>query len=222
VQRLDPLDRQQVRADAADAASHRVDHAAEVLHVRLAGRVVQERRALGQHRRHDEVLGRGHARLVQQNALRLEALRGLEEIGAAGTDRGPEPPEAVEMGVDAAAPDHVAARRIELGAAAARQQRPGEEDRGADLAAQRFAQVRALDAPRADAHSPPLAVQLDLSAQLGEQIDHGAHIRDQRQVAEHHRLGGQQARGQHGQRGVLVARHAVHAADGPAAFNDKS
>ena len=128
MQRPDSLDRQQVRTDAADAPPHRIDHATEILHMRLAGRVVQERRTLGQRRRHDQIFGCGHARLIHQDTLSLKTLCGLEEIGAAGADRDPEPPQAIEMGIDAATSDHIATRRIELGGTATRQQRPGEKD----------------------------------------------------------------------------------------------
>jgi len=57
---------------------------------------------------------------------------------------------------------------------------------------------------------------------VGQQFQHGAHIGDQRQIAQDDGLGGQQTGGQHRQRGILVAGRAVDTAHRPAAFNDKS
>ena len=64
--------------------AHRDEQPAEILHVRLAGRVVDRRHALGQRGRHERVLGGRDRGLVEVELLALEAARRAEAIGAVG------------------------------------------------------------------------------------------------------------------------------------------
>ena len=89
---------------------HRHQAAGEVLHVRLAGGVAQDRASLGRHRRHERVLGAGDARLVEEDVGADEAL-GLELVAVAHVDRGAELLQRQEVGIDPAPADDVAARR---------------------------------------------------------------------------------------------------------------
>ena len=58
---LDALDAENVRADSVDAGAERDEEVAEVLDVGLAGRVPDDRLALGEHGCHHRVLGRHHS-----------------------------------------------------------------------------------------------------------------------------------------------------------------
>ena len=76
VERLDALDPEHVRLDPVDPSAQRDEEAAEILHVRLAGRVADHGLVAGQDGRHDRVLSAHHARLVE------EELRPREPAGA--------------------------------------------------------------------------------------------------------------------------------------------
>ena len=66
----------QVRADALDAGAHLHQQASEVLHVRLAGGVVDHRGAGRQRGGHQGVLGGHHRRLVHEEVACVQARRG--------------------------------------------------------------------------------------------------------------------------------------------------
>ena len=66
-QRLDAGDREDVRADALDVGAERDEEPAEILDVRLAGGVREQRPAGRERRRHDGVLGRHHRGLVEMD-----------------------------------------------------------------------------------------------------------------------------------------------------------
>ena len=65
---LDTLDVEDVRADPLDRRAETDEEAAEILDVRLAGGVPDDRLALGEDRRHDRVLGAHHRGLVEVQA----------------------------------------------------------------------------------------------------------------------------------------------------------
>src|SRR6266550_1753630 len=74
-QPLDPVDAEDVRLDALDPGAERDEEAAEILHVRLAGGVSDRGLAGRDDGRHDRVLGRHHARLVEEDAGAAQPLR---------------------------------------------------------------------------------------------------------------------------------------------------
>ena len=78
---LDALDAQDVRLDPLDLRAERDEEAAEILDVRLARRVADHRLALREHRGHDDVLGRHHARLVEEDGLAAQAVRASSRSG---------------------------------------------------------------------------------------------------------------------------------------------
>ena len=135
VQLAHALDAEHVRVDAVDAGAERAEEAAEILDVRLAGGVPEHGRPGRQHGGHDGVLGRHHARLVEEDRRPAQAV-GAHVVAAVQPHLGAELGERVDVRVEAPAADHVAARRRHARAAEARQQRPGEQERGADAAAQ--------------------------------------------------------------------------------------
>ena len=123
VQALGAVDGDQVRADALDVGAHLHEHAREVLHVRLAGRVADDGGAGGERCGHQRVLGGHHGRLVHEHIGRPQpARRAQHDLAAAVGDRAHRA-EGVEVRVEAAATDHVAARRRHDGAVKAREQR---------------------------------------------------------------------------------------------------
>ena len=79
---VDALDPEHVRADALDPGAERDEEPAEILDVRLAGRVHQHGLALGaSDGGHDRVLGRHHARLVEEDPLPAEPRRRAARSG---------------------------------------------------------------------------------------------------------------------------------------------
>ena len=132
VQALGAVDGEQVRADALDVGAHLHEHAREVLHVRLGGGVADHGRARRQRGGHQRVLGRHHRRLVHEHVARPQPLGRAQHDPAVGLDARAHRAERVEVRVEAAAADHVAAGRRHHGAVEAGQQRAREQERGAD------------------------------------------------------------------------------------------
>ena len=115
------------------SAPMRDEEAAEILDVRLAGRVPEHRLALGEHGRHDRVLRAHDGGLVEVHARAAQPV-GRELVDAVDLDVGAERGERVDVRVEPPAADHVATRRRHGDPAEAREQRPGEEERRANLA----------------------------------------------------------------------------------------
>ena len=174
----DAVDVHDVRADPLDRRAHAVEHAREVLHVRLGGRVADDGRAGRERRGHERVLGAHHRRLVHEEVARHEAaVRGVELDVAAAADDGAERAEGVEVGVEPAAADHVAARRGHQRGAEAGQQRPGGEERGADALGQLGGQPRWCHPSACRARLLPSSA-LDLDAEALEQAEHRLDVAD--------------------------------------------
>ena len=120
--------------------------------------------------------------------LALEPARCAEAIGAVGDHLGAERLEREQVGIDAPAADHVAARQRHVGAAEARQQRAGEQDRGADALREPLVERRRADV--GGAHADLVALRpVDLGTEVDEQLEHRLDVADARHVAEHDRLG---------------------------------
>ena len=104
---------------------------------------------------------------------------GSEVVGAVDLHLDAELREGVDVGVEPPAADHVAARRRHDGAAEARQQRAGEQERGADLAAEVGVELGLRDAGAVDAHLVR-ARPGRVGAEVGEQLDHHLDVADAR------------------------------------------
>ena len=91
LQLLDAFDLDRRRARADDLRAHAVEERREVGDLGLAGRVVDDGRALGQHGGHEDVLGRADARELEQDA-------GADQL--------------VGPGLDVAVADREASRRV--------------------------------------------------------------------------------------------------------------
>ena len=127
----------------------------EVLDVRLAGGVAQDRRALGRDRGHERVLGAGDARLVEEDVGAAQAAARGTRYASSSSNVGAELLEREEVRVDAAPADDVAARR--------RQRRPV---RSARAAARRAGSTRGSCAQSAGSSSPARTVFAWISSVL--------------------------------------------------------
>src|SRR5215218_4214443 len=219
-QALDPLDGQEVRADAGDVGPQADQEPAQVLDVGLAGGVADHRPALGQDGGHDGVLGGRHRRLVQEHRCPPEpAHLQLQGPVEAGVD--PQGAEGQQVGVEPAAADHVAAGGRQQAVARPGHQRRRQQHRRPDAGAQDRVQRRPVQAPGVD---PDLvgAGPLHRGPGRGDQLQHGLHVQDLGDVVQHHRLVGQQRGGHDGQGGVLVPGRADGAAQRLPALDDKA
>jgi hypothetical protein len=97
---VDALDLERGCAHAVDPGTHRHEHLAEVHDLGLPRRVVDRRRALGEHRGHHDVLGRPDAREVEPD-LRTRQLRCLrDEVAVCVVERRTEPLQAHDVQVE--------------------------------------------------------------------------------------------------------------------------
>ncbi len=109
----------------------------------------------------------------------------------------------MDVSVEPATSDHIAARRRNDGAAESRQKRPGKEERGPDLAAQVRVELRLRHARAVHTHLVR-PCPLSRRAQVGEQLDHHLDVADARQVREVHLFGGEHGGCEDRERTVLV------------------
>src|SRR5690606_37871130 len=109
-QAIDALELENARPDPGDLRTELDQHVAQVLDVRLGGGVADPRVALRHDGRHDRVLRRGHARLVEEDVGTTQAGRG-QRVAVIRLDLCAELRQREEMRIHATPPDHVAARR---------------------------------------------------------------------------------------------------------------
>ena len=173
--------------------------------MRLARRVADHGHARRQRRGHERILGGHDGRLVHEHLARTQpGGRREDDVALEVVDRA-ETLERIEVRVESAAADDVAARRGHHGTAEARQQRAREQERGPDQLTQ-----GAIDAgirfhrARTQRHLVAGA-PVDADADALEQLQHRRHVPDARDVRDDDLLLGEQAGGQDRQRGVLVA-----------------
>jgi hypothetical protein len=187
--------------------------------VRLAGGIPNGRLAGREHGGHDGVLGRHHARLVEEDRARAQAIRS-HLVAAVDLDLDAELAERVDVRVEAAAADHVAAGRRHGRAAEAREQWAGEQERGADPAAQlrvELGLVRACGVDPDDVLADPLGVGAD----VGQDLDHRLDVADPGDVRQRDGLLGEQRRREDRQGAVLVPGGSDPSVQGPAALDDE-
>ena len=131
--------------------AERDEEAAQVLDVRLAGGVADHRLAAREHGGHDRVLSAGHARLVEEHVRTAQAVR-PHPVAAVRLDLGPELGERVDVRVEPATADDVAARRRHDRPAVAGEQRPRQEHRRPDARAELLVELRLRQLGGVDAH----------------------------------------------------------------------
>ncbi|MPM97185.1 hypothetical protein SDC9_144358 [bioreactor metagenome] len=209
-----------VAARAGDFRAHRVEQVGEVAHVRFARRVVERRRPVRDGRRHQDLLGGGHAGFVEEEFAPRQSPGRVEPVSLFPRHFGSELVEPVEVAVEPAAADHVAARRIEFRLAAAGQQRSGEEDAG-PVARTKFLRDRSrlhVGAPEAER----VVLERELRAQFSRDVEHGADVEDVRHIFQHDLLVGQQQRRDHRQRRVFIPADFHPSADAGGPFHHQT
>ena len=162
-----------------------------------------------------------HGRLVHEEVAGPQAAvrRGQADV-AVDAHVGAERAEGVEVRVQPAAPDHVAARRRQQRGAEAREQRAADEHGGADALGQVGVDVGGADGIGLERDGVAVAA-LHLHAEVLEQRDERLGVADPRHVVQHHRLVRQEARRQQRQGRVLVAGGHDGAGQRHAAFDDE-
>ena len=138
-----------------------------------------------------------------------------------GAHLGAQRAEGVQVRVEPAAADHVAAGRRHVGLAEAGQQRAGQQERGADALGQRGVDLGVRRSRRSGRRPRSRRATRRCAPEVHEQLDHRLHVADARDVAQHDLLRGQQRGGERGQRGVLVAGGHERPRQGRPAFDDE-
>ena len=129
------VNREHVGAHALNLCAQYDQHAAEVLHVWFARRIVQNRLAACRDGGHHRVLGAGDGGFVKEDVCAPKLL-GLEHDALPKLTGGTERFEGENVGIEPPSANDIAARRGENGPSGARQQRRREENRGADPGAE--------------------------------------------------------------------------------------
>ncbi|MCY1169016.1 hypothetical protein D9M73_90300 [compost metagenome] len=226
MQPVDAFDLKRLGADAADLRAHRDEQIAQVDDLGLARGIFDAAAALGQHRRHHDIFGRADrddregifaARQTPARRDRLDIARRHFELRADRLQR-------LQMQIDRAIADRAAARQRHGRLACAPDQRAQHQNRRAHFAHDVIRCFGRGQLARADRHHPteilgPRALDPSRATELVEQMPEAVDIGQTRQVAQRHRLLGQQRARHQRERGVLgtgdgeTARQAIAAAN---------
>ena len=106
---IDAFNCQRVRADARNFCAHSIQHICQVLDVRLAGGVAQNRRALREDCRHQHIFRPSHARFVEKNIAPAQMI-GVHFKAIVHVNLCAERAQRAEVRVHAPPPDHIAPR----------------------------------------------------------------------------------------------------------------
>ena len=195
-QRLHALDLNARGAGAAHDGAHVAEHGGQVGHLGLLRRVLDHRRALGQHGRHEQVVRRRVARVLQDDPGADQAAPrhrpphlavGRLEAGAHGA-------EAAEVEVDRPVAEVVPARQRHPHGAAAGQEEPEDDDRGPHPLEQLVgARGHQLALGRGGHAHIPVVEALDPRPDAAQHLGHGLDVGDAGHVGEHGAPLGQQA-----------------------------
>ena len=180
--------------------------AGEVLDVRLGGGVVDHGRAGRERGGHQRVLGGHDRRLVHEEVARVQPVGRRQAVPAAvHVHLGAERAEGVQVRVEPAAADHVAAGRRHVGAAA------GARAAGRRAGTRRGCARPSRGPPRSGSSSSARSATTlssrhsTFTSRRRSSSSIASTSRDARDVPQHDLLARQQRRGERGQSGVLVA-----------------
>ena len=168
--------------------------------------------------RDQRVFGGGDARLVEEYV-------GSPQLGRAELqpmrrrDGRAQLLEGEKMRVEAAAADDIAAGRRQRHLAAAGEQRPGQQDRGADPRAEFGIEISGADVLGVNRERVAL-LPFGRSADRADQFDQRFGVADARHVFQRDRMLGEQGGGDDRQRGILVAGRLDRSREPVAAFDD--
>ncbi|CFN67231.1 Uncharacterised protein [Bordetella pertussis] len=216
MQPRDAIDDDAVGAVALDARAHLDEQLGQVDHFGFARGIFQHGLAFGQHRRHQQVLGAGDGDHVGADRGALQARGARHHEAVLDLDLGAQRRQPLDVLVDRPLADRAAARQADAGLAEAGQQRAQHQDRGAhglDQLVRRF-QVVDLVGLQGDG---AVAGAFGAHAHAAQQAQRGRGVVQLRHIAQHERLGGEQAGAQDGQGRVLGARDGDFPTQGRAA-----
>ncbi len=214
------LDHQLVAADPLDPRAHRHETGCQVADLGLARGVGEHGPAVGQGRRHQQVLGgthrdeREHDRSPAQPPTHLRV-----DVPAIKSNLGPHLLQGLEVQIDRPGADRAAARERDPRLAHARQQRPQHQDRGAHFANDIVGRLGASDGAPERKRAAIAAHRLHRDPVLREQCRHGVNVGELRHVLQDQPLLGKQPGHHQRQRRVLRAADDDLALKRPAAAN---
>ena len=211
-QLLDAFDLDRRRARADDLRAHAVEERGEVGDLRLARRVLDDGRALGEHRRGHQVLGRADARELEHDARAVQQRRRARATKPCATST--------------SAPIASSPRRCMSTLRLPMLSPPGSATRASPQRASsgpstlNDARMRVTSsygasgvsvADRVDAHDVGLG-PVDARADRAQQVDHHVEVAHRRHVAQRRDAGREQRRGHLLQARVLRRARRLHAA----------
>ena len=159
-----------------------VSRLGQVLDLGLARRVLDHGRALGEHRRHEDVVGRRVARVLEHDAGPDEPVAVSLDVAVLGAELSPELAERAQVEVDRALAEVVATRQRQPRPALAGEQRAEHDDRGPHPLDQLVGRHGHELGGRVD-EEIALSVALDRGAERPEHVGHDRDIGDTRDVA---------------------------------------
>ena len=171
----------------------------EVRDLGFARRIGENRLALGQDRRHQQVFRAAHGNDGKDDRGALQSVgRRCLDIALVEFDLGAQLGQGPEMQIDGPRADGAAARQRDLGPPVTRQQGPENEHRSPHLAHQIVGRRGAVGRARGQFENPArrtaaLAVHGDLNPEIGEQARHGGHVDQVRKIGQRQGIGGQKA-----------------------------
>ena len=221
VQFIRALDFQFVGADPFDLCTHFVEQFRQLLDMRFAGGVPDDRFSRCNTGGNEDLFRGGDAGFVQKH-IGAPQFFGNGKIRHAFPDvaRDPQFSETVVMGVQPASADEVAAGQPDMRFPATVSHRTCKQDRPTDPGAHFGGQGGAADCLRMDLHG--LAVPFHFDTDTCCQIQHHLHVHDLRHVVDHHFFFSQQARRHDRQGCVFVAARNNGAGNFGRPFNDQT
>ncbi len=232
VELFDAVDLDVRRPRAADPGSHVGQEVGEVRDLGLTCRVLDHRGPFGEDRRHEDVVGGGVARVLEDHALADEATFGTPghatlDVAVHRLEHRTQGRQAVEVDVDGAVPEVVATGERHAGPSRARQQRPEDDHRGPHLLDELVRRLGDEGRGRVDdeVSGPPVGPvgpALDLRADGLEDLGHDLHVDDARHAGEDVAALRQEARRHQLESGVLGAAGGHRPVQGTAGTDDES
>ena len=198
------LDDDELGAHTGDVRTHADQAPRQVVHMRLARGVADHGDALGEHRRHHQVLGAGDRGHVERDARAVQAAGAGDISALTFLDLGAHEPEALEMLLHAAHADVIAAGLGDARLPRPRHQRAEQQERAAHAPAEPGVHLGGAELCRVQ--PPRVRVGMrDLDPHVLEHPGHRRDVLDIGHVAELDLLVGEQRRRHDRQRRVLAS-----------------
>ena len=204
---LHTADRQRCRAGPADPCPHLHQHVAQVDDLGFAGGVVDHGLALGEHRRHEDVLGRPDRREVEPDPGALEFVGARDDAAVLDLAVRAEQAQPGLVHVQRPRPDRVSARQGHHRPLAPRDQRPEHTDRGAELPHRGEIRVVLRLGGRRDLRG--VVIEHHLAAQPAQYLGHQRNVENVGAVRDRAGALGEQRGGHQLEHAVFRATH-VH------------